>query len=106
MACTVPHCPIIQDAQDPAVHDFPLQKHVAVNTELVDKSQILIHWLNSQPPRMADRPELNFFALEVKLAAIRLVESGQDFHQRRFASAVIAQKAQNFTLAELDGGIP
>jgi hypothetical protein len=75
-----------EDVEDSPIHDFPLQKHVAIDVKLVNQSQILINGLDAQRPGVADGFELDLSTFEIDLPAAWLVKPSKNLQQRRLAS--------------------
>ncbi len=81
------------------------EENVRRDVEVVAQVQFLVDQRDAQSQRRPDRTELNRLALEEYLAAVRRRHAGQDFHQRAFARAVLADHGQHFAAVKREAHV-
>ena len=93
------HPLVIQKAA--LLFEFPPDKHVFVNRQIVNQVQFLMDERDARVKRLRRRIKRFLFAVQQDIARIRLQNAAQNIHQRRFARAVFAQQGTDFALAQL-----
>src|SRR4029077_6274384 len=67
----------------------------------VDERQILVDAFDAERAGLADRGQRDRPAVDENLPRIRLVITGQDLDQRRFAGAVVAENAERLAIGDM-----
>ena len=94
-----PHRPVVQPLERAeAVHELALEEHVVGDGEARDQGEILVDGVDAERPRVVDRAQLHLLAVDEDLAAVGLLEAGEDLDQRRLAGAVVADQPEHLAL--------
>ena len=67
-----------------------------------DEHEVLVHHADPRVDRLARRVDAQRFAVQPKLALVRVVEPVEDVHQRGLAGAVLSEKCVHFALAQVE----
>ena len=94
------HLPVDDRNAEPALHGKAADEQIFERRQLVDDGQFLVDDRNAGVARFARRHQGVRHTVEHDLAASRLVNPGENFHQRRFAGTVLAEEDVN--LAGMD----
>src|SRR5262249_23800656 len=97
--------PVIDQTEQPsrpAAPRFAAEEDILGDVQVLGQRQVLIHHLDAEIARLARAVEAHRPPVEQKLSSARLIEAGEDLHQRRFAGAVVADDAEHLTAIELE----
>lgn len=89
---------------DPEIcnHAFPTDKNILRYRQVVHHIQFLMNHPDTQFQRFADIANRIGFPFERHRAAVRLMNPGQDFHQRGLSRAVLADKRQYLSSFQIE----
>ena len=81
------------------------ENDVVEDREALDQLEVLMHHADAEFVCVVRVADLDLAAVLVDLALLRLVQTEQDAHERRFARAVFAEQGMNFSLFQLQGNV-
>ena len=85
------------------VDRFVAQHDVLGHGEDRDQHEVLVHHADAQADGIVRLCDLDLLAVHENLAAIGMVETVDDVHQRGLARAVFAQQGVNLALLQASG---
>src|SRR5581483_695667 len=100
LARELTHPSFVENAKRAELRQLVAQEQVLVDRQLWDEREVLIHGLDAVGPRRLDRVEADALSVDVDVAAVLLVETAQDLHERALAGPVVADESEHFALAK------
>ena len=88
----------------PAVR-FPPDEDVLLDREVRHEIELLIDDGDAEVLRLAGAVEDDRLAVEDDLAAVRLVDPGEDLHQRALAGAVLPDEPEDFAGMDFEADV-
>ena len=82
--------------------DLAVQEHVVVDGHPGHEREILEDRVDSERAGVRHGLQLHLFAVDEDLPRVRLVEAGQDLHERRLARAVVADQSEHLARADME----
>ena len=76
----------------PALFQLLADKNVLGDAHIQNRIKLLVDHCNAVAQRLAGRGDLDFLAVQQDRALVLLVNSHQDFHQRGFTCAILAEQ--------------
>ncbi len=101
----VAHAPVVErlnEAAEAAPLRLPAEEDIGADVEIVGQCEVLIDRLDADAARVHRRRELGLLAVENDFAFVRMIDAGHAFDERRFARAVVAEKADHFALVDVE----
>ena len=95
---------VIEQEPGPAAR-LPAHEHVLGDREVRHQVQLLVDHADAEVERGPRVGDLDRLALEADLAAIGLVDAGQDLHEGRLAGAVLTDERVDLPRSQLEGRI-
>ena len=84
---------------------FAANEDVLRGGQVAHQREFLMNDGNALIERLARAAHFDGLTIEPDLASIALINAGQHFHQRGFASAILAHQGMNFASAQLEARI-
>jgi hypothetical protein len=94
----------IERSQGPA-HRLRAERDRLDHVEDRDEHEVLVDHADTGSDRRGRVPERMGLAVDEDLAGVRLVQAGQDVHERRLAGAVLPEEAEHLALVHRDGDL-
>src|SRR5262249_10131379 len=92
----------IDQAEPAAAAALAAEKKVGRHAQVFREVQLLVNEADAMLQRLANVLEMHRPTIEKSLAPVRLVNTGEDLHERRFAGAVSPQNRQHLAGAHLE----
>src|SRR5690606_26298792 len=81
---------------------LPAEMDVLRNGECLYQLEMLVDHADAGGDRLDRRSKADLPSVDEDASPVRLVDAGQDVHQRRLAGAVLAQKSMNLSRDEVE----
>ena len=86
-------------------HGLAAENDVADDGEALHELKVLMHHADAERGCVARTGDMHGLAVDLDGAALGLIHSEQNAHQRRLARAVFAEQCMNLALADLQGDL-
>ena len=97
-----PHGAVVEQAEAEAVmHPLAAEEHVGRGRELVDQPEILVEGVDPGAYGIPPAGDLPPHAIDPDLAAVRLVDAGQDLDQGGLAGPVVADDGEHLAVPQV-----
>ena len=93
LLCLLFHRPVVDEAPR---HDLASEENVLGDSHIRNQDQLLVDDCDSVRLRILYTMNLNLLSFHVNLTGIRLVDSSENFDQRRFPSAIFPKQRVDF----------
>jgi hypothetical protein len=97
--------PVLVDEHAEAAARLPADEDVLRDAQVVHQVQLLMDDADAERLRRARLGDLHRAAVDPDLAAVLLIDAGEDLHQRRFARAVLAHQRMHFAGAQVEAAV-